>query len=325
MSKIIVDLSKWQMNKVYDWKLVKKWVDGVILRIGYRGYSSSGTLKMDNTFKSFANNCVENDIPFGVYWFAQEITESESIESANYIANILNDYKLSYPIYYDVEYSGASNNSGRADKLSKQTRTNCVIAFCEEVKRLGFVPGVYSSESLFNEMVEFDKIKKYNIWCAKYGKDSGIPESSPNIKYDMWQYTSKGKISGISSNVDLSIDKSTNMNYKKSIDEIVKEVINGEWGNGAAREEALLNAGYNYIEIQRRINAIFRNKEFNFGDKVKLTEDAIYSNGKQIPSYIKNATLYIRSTVKDNGDIVVSTVKQGLITGVVNKKYLIKL
>ena len=254
MSKKIVDLSKWQMNKVYDWKSVKESVDGIILRIGYRGYSKTGTLQTDIAFKSFAKKCVENNIPFGVYWFAQEITESESIESANYIANILKDYKLSYPVYYDVEYSGVPNNIGRADKISKSDRTNCVIAFCEEIKRLGYIPGVYSSEVLFDELLYFNKIKKYNIWCAKYSKDRGTPEICPNIKYDMWQYTSKGEIKGISVKVDLSLDKST----KKSIDEIVKEVLNGEWGNGAAREHALLTEGYDYVEIQTRINNILK-------------------------------------------------------------------
>ena len=321
MSKKIVDLSKWQKNSVYDWKAVKDSVDGVILRIGYRGYSKTGTLQTDITFHSFAKKCVENNIPFGVYWFAQEITESESAESANYIANILKDYKLSYPIYYDVEYSGVPDNSGRADKINIETRTKCVIAFCEEIKRLGFIPGVYSSESLFVELTDFEKIKKYNIWCAKYGKDSGNPESKPILKYDMWQYTSKGEINGISTKVDLSLDEST----KKSIDTIVKEVLNGEWGNGITRETALIKAGYDYVEIQAKVNAILRNTEFNFGDKVKLKSDAIYSDGKQIPTYIKNSILYIRSSVKDNGDVVISTLKKGLITGVVNKKYLIKL
>ena len=41
---------------------------------------------------------------------------------------------------------------------------------------------------------------------------------------------------------------------KKSVDEIVDEVIAGKWGNGAERKSNLENAGYNYSEIQAKVN-----------------------------------------------------------------------
>jgi GH25 family lysozyme M1 (1,4-beta-N-acetylmuramidase) len=333
MSKKILDLSKWQSGKITDWKAIKRNIDGIILRIGYRGYSTSGSLQLDNTFKAFADKCVKHNIPFGVYWFAQEITKEESIESANFIINILKGYKISYPIYYDVESSGAPNNSGRADKLSRNIRTECVIAFCEEIKRHGYMSGVYSSESDFDELMDFDKIKGYSIWCAKYGTDSGNPEIPPKIKYDMWQYTSNGIVSGISSTVDLSLCEmpilnDTVVNITKSIDDIVCEVINGLWGNGKTREELLTAAGYDYPSIQDRINKIYSNKTSSKivkGDKVKLAKNAVYSNGSSIPSWVKNSILYIRSDIKENGDVLISTLKNGDITGIVNKKYLVKV
>ena len=43
---------------------------------------------------------------------------------------------------------------------------------------------------------------------------------------------------------------------KKSVDEVAKEVIAGKWGNGDARKEALTKAGYNYSEVQNRVNAL---------------------------------------------------------------------
>ena len=43
---------------------------------------------------------------------------------------------------------------------------------------------------------------------------------------------------------------------KKSVDEVAKEVIAGKWGNGDARKEALTRAGYNYSEVQGRVNAL---------------------------------------------------------------------
>ncbi len=43
---------------------------------------------------------------------------------------------------------------------------------------------------------------------------------------------------------------------KKSVDEIAKEVINGKWGNGSDRKNALEKAGYNYNEVQTRVNEL---------------------------------------------------------------------
>ena len=41
---------------------------------------------------------------------------------------------------------------------------------------------------------------------------------------------------------------------KKSLDVIAKEVIDGKWGNGAVRKARLKRAGYNYKEVQKRVN-----------------------------------------------------------------------
>ncbi len=45
---------------------------------------------------------------------------------------------------------------------------------------------------------------------------------------------------------------------KKSIDEIAHEVIQGKWGNGAERKKRLTNAGYDYNEVQKRVNALMK-------------------------------------------------------------------
>lgn len=42
----------------------------------------------------------------------------------------------------------------------------------------------------------------------------------------------------------------------KSIDEMAKEVICGNWGNGAERRQRLAAAGYNYESVQKRVNEI---------------------------------------------------------------------
>lgn len=56
------------------------------------------------------------------------------------------------------------------------------------------------------------------------------------------------------------------------------------------------------------------------GTEVMLTKDAIFTNGKSIASWLFNKKLYVR---KINGDnIIISTVKTGPVSGIVDKKYL---
>lgn len=104
---------------------------------------------------------------------------------------------ISYPVFIDSEYSNANHN-GRADGLSKDVRTKNIIAFCERIKSCGYQAGVYASDSWFKSMVDFSKLKEYEIWCARYS------DSAPTIpKYDIWQCGSQ-IVPGSSSAVDIN-------------------------------------------------------------------------------------------------------------------------
>lgn len=62
---------------------------------------------------------------------------------------------------------------------------------------------------------------------------------------------------------------------------------------------------------------------FKVGDQVKLVAGAKYTNGKSIPKWLVGKKVYVRE-IRKNGDVVFSTLKIGLITGVVDDKYLVK-
>lgn len=50
------------------------------------------------------------------------------------------------------------------------------------------------------------------------------------------------------------------VNDKKDIDVIAKEVIAGKWGNGSTRKKKLEAAGYNYNEVQAKVNYLVTHK-----------------------------------------------------------------
>ena len=181
-----VDLSKY--NIITDYKAMANQIKTVIIRVGYRS-SSTGTLIEDDLFKKHIENCLANGMNIGIYFYDQSINEKEAVEQADWVINKIKSYSISLPIYIDSE--AIRNHDGRADNISKDQRTKNIIAFCNRIIELGYTTGVYASDSWFKSMLNFDQIKNYNIWCARYSTNK------PTIpKYDIWQYGSEQFIWG---------------------------------------------------------------------------------------------------------------------------------
>jgi len=195
----IIDISQW--NTINNYASAAAAIDGVLIRCGYRGYGSSGTLNKDKMFETHYKG-FKGKTKIGYYFFSQAKTTAEAEAEATYVVKTLLKGKVNnFPIYWDSELSGAANNSGRADGLSKATRTACAVAFVKKVKALGYKAGVYASEYWFRDNLDFNKIVNAgaSIWVAKYS--STAPSTS---SYDAWQYTDRGSINGIAGNVDKS-------------------------------------------------------------------------------------------------------------------------
>ena len=232
MSRVI-DLSKY--NTVSDFGAVANSVDGVIIRAGYRGYGS-GKVVQDAKFVEFAQACKEKGIPFGIYFMSQAITIAEAEEEAQFAATFADQYGATHPLFIDSEDGDGTAKVVRADGLSKEDRTAIVKAFCEKVVSCGKEAGVYASESWFKSNLDYEQLKQYKIWCAKYGTNDGNAQTKPALeKVDMWQYTSKGTVSGVSDNVDLSecyfeIKSETNVSATQSTADKPKYIENERVG-----------------------------------------------------------------------------------------------
>lgn len=190
-----IDVSKWQ--KEIDWDKVKnEGVDFAIIRCGYRG-SVTGSLVEDPYFEQNIRGARAAGIKVGVYFFTQAVNEVEAVEEASMVISLVRDYELQYPVFIDTE--GAGGN-GRADSLNVEERTAVCEAFCTTVKNAGLEAGVYASRNWYNNKLTASTLESYAIWLAEY-------RSVPLYQgyYQMWQYTSKGKINGINGNVDLNV------------------------------------------------------------------------------------------------------------------------
>ena len=195
-----IDVSKYQPT--INWNKVKNaGVDYVIIRVGYRGYGSSGGMGADTHFVQHIEGAIAAGIDVGVYFFSQAITEKEAIEEAEYVLKKIAGYPITMPVVFDFEYATVNGKLGGRlydANLSKKESTALCMAFCETIENAGYVPMVYANPSLLNNNLDASEISsKYKIWLANYTSMTAYKGT-----YDFWQYTEKGKVDGISGNVD---------------------------------------------------------------------------------------------------------------------------
>ena len=189
-----IDVSKYQGNIAWG-AVAASGINFAIIRVGYRG-SSSGALVQDPYFKKNISGATKAGIKVGLYFFTQAVNEAEAVEEASMAMSLASGYKVTYPIFIDTE----SASNGRANGLSKSARTAVVKAFCQTIRNGGYKAGVYASKSWYANQLNASALNGYCIWVAQY--NSSCTYSG---KYDMWQYSSKGSVSGIKGNVDMNI------------------------------------------------------------------------------------------------------------------------
>ena len=192
----LIDVSKHQGT--IDWAKVAKEVDGVIIRCAYRGYGSAGDLKTDEKWEVNIQGAINAGIKrIGVYMYSQAVNAAEGKEEAEKVLSLIKPYgdKINYPVYWDTEKTSEYPN-GRADCISKANRTAAGKAFCEAIKTAGYVPGVYASLTYFDEGLNKTELDDYTWWVAAYRS------TRPTAAVDAWQYSSTGRVNGISGDVD---------------------------------------------------------------------------------------------------------------------------
>lgn len=269
-----IDVSEFQGS--IDWAKVKK--DGVefaILKLGniYDAQSNYKDSKFDTNYK----NAKAKGIKVGVYIYNYCNTVDTLKKGLEWAIKKLNGKKLDLPFYLDMEDKDIQGET-------KATLTNQCNEFAKYVKSKGYRAGVYANVNwLKNELNPNDFDKDISVWVAQYYK-----ECQYTGKYDIWQYASNGKVSGISGNCDMNYlynediikeSGSTENTDKKSVDELAQEVIDGKWGDGEARKKKLEDAGYNYNTVQDRVNEMLAKPKKSVTEVSKDVIAGKYGNG----------------------------------------------
>lgn len=207
-----IDVSK--HNGTIDWKKVKAaGIDFAIIRAGY-GYTYT-----DPYFKYNIENALANGIKVGVYWFIYALSIDETIKNANKFHSIIAPYAkdISMKVWCDFEYDSDNYANKHGIAFSKENRTAMVKAFNERLKALGYDVGVYANRDYLR--YKFNDLSEYPLWYALYS-------STKDRDCLMWQHTSKGKVDGISGNVDMNYLYTEEKEYYDSPEFTLVESLN---------------------------------------------------------------------------------------------------
>lgn len=203
LPKVIgIDVS--EHNKTIDFNKVKAdGIDFVYVRVGYTGYTKSKlSLNFDPYYQTNIANALAAGLQVGVYWYSQALNESEASQEADMLLNAIAGYNVTLPVVDDYEFAGVGD-SGRLDSanLSKDQMTANSLAFLNTVAQRGYVPCLYANKSFLENRVNASQIAQVaKIWLAHYNTVTGYAGD-----YEYWQFTSDGKVDGISGRVDMNV------------------------------------------------------------------------------------------------------------------------
>ena len=202
-----IDVSSWQ--GVINWDKVKEsGIDFVILRVGLRNIEDN-TISEDNQFRRNASECNRLGIPIGVYFYSTARNEYEVLEEASFVLNIIKDYKITYPVAYDLEAFG----EGRLRWVSDDTINYNALVFLDYFKVHGYNGMLYSNLNDIRYHWDLSRFSNYKIWYANY---SGEMYQG---RVDMYQYSDEGRRNGVYASVD---DNIAYFAYEEVVEQVVE-------------------------------------------------------------------------------------------------------
>lgn len=221
-----IDVARYQGT--IDWsRVATSRVDFAMVRVGYRS-QSDGEIVEDPNARYNLQEAQKHNIKLGAYFFSTAVSEEEAIEEAQWVAELISQYAITYPVAYDCE--GYREADSRQKHLSIEERTDIALAFLKTIEKLGYEGMFYSSknELELNNWWQTDRIEKsYKIWVAQYPeKPYPMTESSSySGTHHMWQHTTNGAVPGISQNVDMNVAYFSYPGINEPLSDVVPEEV----------------------------------------------------------------------------------------------------
>lgn len=210
-----IDVSKYQGT--IDWNKVKS---------SGKSFAILKVTKKDNGVEeSFERNYIGSSnagLNIGGYRYVYATNVSDAQKEAKAIVNILKGRKLNIGVWLDMEDSSIS-------KLSKSTLSSIINAEAKILTDAGYSVGIYCNKNWYDNVLDGKTLAKvYPFWIARYPtNDTGVvvDSLSPKSFAKAWQYSSKGKVAGISGNVDMNVAFVDLVELMKSPNKVTTTVV----------------------------------------------------------------------------------------------------
>jgi GH25 family lysozyme M1 (1,4-beta-N-acetylmuramidase) len=187
-----IDVSHWQFT--IDWERVSRTnVEFAMIRAG-RGYIDAERPMIEDTrFRENIEGALANGIDVGVYFYSYARSAEEARREAEFLISIIEGTELTYPVVFDIE-------DPIHLRMSMGLITEMIEAFFEVLIENGYFPMLYSYKNFLEAKVDPRILDTYAVWLAQWAAAPTYTGS-----FHMWQYTDKGRVSGINGDVDLNL------------------------------------------------------------------------------------------------------------------------
>lgn len=190
-----IDVSYHQGN--IDWKKVAhSGIEFAIIRAGY------GKSTVDAKFIENIVGAHTAGLKVGVYWFIYALHENDALFNAEMFHKTIEPYReaITMKVFADYEYDSDDYAERNGVVHTKDSRTRIVKTFLHYLEEKGWDVGNYANPDYIKN--NFEDLSEYPLWLAWYtGNENNVKTYNPL----MWQYSSKGSVSGIKGNVDMNI------------------------------------------------------------------------------------------------------------------------
>lgn len=202
-----IDVSRYQGT--IDWsQAAQSGIDFAMIRVGYRSAQEDREIYADTNARYNMQEAQAAGIQVGVYFFSTAATAQEATEEAQWVAEYISRYQITYPVAFDCE--GYEREDSVLYGLDNGQRTDIALAFMQEIYNQGYTPMFYGSSYAMtgSNHWDMDRIERsYKVWVSQY---PALPypqteRSSYQGTHAMWQYTNQGSLPGIERPVDVNV------------------------------------------------------------------------------------------------------------------------
>lgn len=186
----IIDIS--EHNGKIDFNAVKQdGIYGVIIRVGWIGNKENHTI--DKYFEQYYQGAIKVGLKIGFYVYSYCKNQQAIVSGTNWFLNKIYNKQCDLACFLDLE-------DPTIEYLGKEKLTRHAEIFCKMTEKNRKKAGIYASEYWFKYKMYIDRLITYKIWLAKWVYN----KPDENFRYDLWQYTSQGKVNGINTFVDMN-------------------------------------------------------------------------------------------------------------------------